>query len=219
VAERDTDAHDSVRVVPADAPGHDVTLFSAQPGTFACWGTAGEVRYRRAGHQNRVDRGEDAAFAQRTDDPPDMPGGKEFFGGFEKQNPAIQHVGANENRPAMKVSWITSTQPPQAWPVTVRAGPCQLHGPAGLRSPKKSRARTLGRRGADLARGRELDRDQAGDLGKPSHRLLVHRREGPSRGERRRQHGHLVSPAGLMRADQIMRYACHRTTPIAPAPE
>lgn len=93
VTERDTDAHDSIRVVPADDSGHDVTLLSAQPGTFSCWGSAGEVRYRRAGHQDRVYRGEDAAFAQRTDDPPDMPGRKEFFRRFEKQNPAIQHVG------------------------------------------------------------------------------------------------------------------------------
>jgi aminopeptidase N len=75
VAGRDAGAHDSVRVVPADDPGHDVTLLSAQPGTFACWGTAGDVRYRRAGRQDRVYRGGDAAFAQRTDDPPGMPGG------------------------------------------------------------------------------------------------------------------------------------------------
>jgi len=46
----------------------------------------GEVRYRRAGHQDRVYRGEDAAFAQRTDDPPDMPGGKEFFRRFKGQD-------------------------------------------------------------------------------------------------------------------------------------
>ena len=41
----------------------------------------------------------------------------------------------------MKVSSITSTQPPQVGPVTERAGPCQVHGPAGSRSPKRSRAR------------------------------------------------------------------------------
>jgi len=78
---------------------------------------------------------------------------------------------------------------------------------------------TLGRRGADLARGRELDRDQAGNLGKPAHRLLVHRREGPGRGKRRRQHGNPVSPAGLGRADQFVRHAGYRTTRIAPAPK
>jgi hypothetical protein len=84
-----------------DDPGHDVTLLGPQRGTFCCRGTAGEVRYRRAGHQDRVCRGEDAAFAQRTDDPPDMPGGKEFFGRFEQQNPAVQNVGS-EREPAGK---------------------------------------------------------------------------------------------------------------------
>ena len=55
--------------------------------------------------------------------------------------------------------------------------------------------------------GRELYQDQAGDLGKPAHRLLVHRREGPGRGERRGQHGNPVSPAALGRADQVVRHA------------
>ncbi len=36
-------------------------LLSAQPGTFLGRGTAGEVRYRRAGHQDRVYHGEERA--------------------------------------------------------------------------------------------------------------------------------------------------------------
>ena len=141
---QDAGARNSVRVVPADDPGHDVPLLGAQPGTFCCRGAAGEFRYRRAGHQDRGYRGEDAAFAQRPDDPPDMPGGKQLLRRFQQQDPAIQHV-RGEREPAGDEGLLDHLHAAaQARPVTVRAGPFQLHGPAGSRSPKRIQGARVG---------------------------------------------------------------------------
>jgi hypothetical protein len=64
VAKRDADADDGLRVIPADDLHGGVALLGAQPGTFGGGRAAGEVRHRRAGQQDRANRGEDATFPQ-----------------------------------------------------------------------------------------------------------------------------------------------------------
>jgi hypothetical protein len=60
---------------------------------------AGEVRYWRAGHEDRTDRTEDAAFSPRADDPPYVARGKEFFRGFHDENAAVEDA-RSEGKPA-----------------------------------------------------------------------------------------------------------------------
>src|SRR6185437_6900304 len=55
--------------------------------------------------------------------------------------PPLRTSGSKGNRPAVRIHSMTSMQPPQAWPVTNRGGPCQLHGWVGSRSPKELKAR------------------------------------------------------------------------------
>jgi hypothetical protein len=64
VAEGNAHADDGIRVVSADHVDDDVALFRAQPCTLGGSGTMGEVRDRWARDEDRVDGGEDAAFAE-----------------------------------------------------------------------------------------------------------------------------------------------------------
>ena len=79
VTKRNAGAYDGFGVVPADQVDDDISLLSAEPSTFLGGWTAREVRRRRAGQQDRVSRGEDAALAQRADDPADAARGEEFL--------------------------------------------------------------------------------------------------------------------------------------------
>jgi hypothetical protein len=51
---------------------------ATRPGAFLGGRAAGEVRHRRAGHEDRVDCRKDATFSQRADDPPDVARGEEL---------------------------------------------------------------------------------------------------------------------------------------------
>src|SRR5215471_19365689 len=79
VAKRDARAYDSLGVIPADEIHDDVTLLGALPGSFGSGRAVGDVSRRRAGQQDRIGRREDAALAQRADDPADLAGGREFL--------------------------------------------------------------------------------------------------------------------------------------------
>jgi hypothetical protein len=100
VTKRDADAHDGFRVIPADLPGDDVTLLGTQPGTFLSRRTAGEVRHRRAGYQDRTDRREDAAFAQRADDPSNVTRRKELLRGLDDEHAALKHARIEREPPS-----------------------------------------------------------------------------------------------------------------------
>src|SRR6266581_5249034 len=92
VAKRNACAYDGFRVVPAGEPDDNVTLLSTQPGTFGSGRTAGEVGHRRAGHKDGIDRREDAALAQRADDPSDTARRQEFLGGFDDEHATVEDV-------------------------------------------------------------------------------------------------------------------------------
>jgi hypothetical protein len=80
-----------------------VALFGAQPGAFLSRRAAGEVRYWRAGHEDRTDRPEDAALSQRSDDPPYVACGKELFRGSMMRTPPSRTRGRKGNRSAVRI--------------------------------------------------------------------------------------------------------------------
>lgn len=75
MAEGDADTDDGLRVGVRHHVHDRVALLVAQQFSVRGWGTVGRVRDRWAGHQDRVDRAENAAFAEGTDDPCNVAGG------------------------------------------------------------------------------------------------------------------------------------------------
>src|SRR5450631_2758717 len=83
MAEWDADADDSLRVVTAHDLDDDITLLGAQSCSVLGGRSLAEVGGRRPGQEDGVDRAEDAAFAQRADNPADVARGQELLGGLE----------------------------------------------------------------------------------------------------------------------------------------
>lgn len=54
VAERDTHAHDGIRVIPADDLGDHIALLGAQPGAFGRRGTVGKAGHGRRARAGRL---------------------------------------------------------------------------------------------------------------------------------------------------------------------
>ena len=79
VAEWDAGADDGVWVVAADHVDDNIALLGAEPGSLLGGRATGLVGYRGAGYEDRVDRSEDAALAQRADDVADVGGGEQFL--------------------------------------------------------------------------------------------------------------------------------------------
>jgi hypothetical protein len=92
VAERNADAYDGFRVVPANEPDDDVALLGAEPGALLSGRAAGEVRHWRAGQQDRIDCREGAALAQRADNPSDVTGRQVFLRCLDDEHTAVEHV-------------------------------------------------------------------------------------------------------------------------------
>ena len=80
MAEWDSDADDSLRVVTAHHLDDGITLFGAQSYSVLGRRSLAEVGDRRPGQQDGVDRAEDAAFAERADNPGDVARGEELLG-------------------------------------------------------------------------------------------------------------------------------------------
>src|SRR5262249_43954684 len=97
--EGDADAHDGLRVVPADELHDDIALLGAQPGPLGSRRPAVEVGHGRAAHQDRAGRREDAALTPRADDPSDVTRGQELLGGFDEEHPARENVGPEGKPP------------------------------------------------------------------------------------------------------------------------
>src|SRR5215469_4536005 len=99
VAKWNSDAYDGFGVVPDDVLDDDVTLLAAQPGALLSEWSDREIRHRWAGHQDRIDRREDAALAHRTDDPSDVAGRQQFLRCLDDENTAVEHVRIEREPP------------------------------------------------------------------------------------------------------------------------
>src|SRR5450631_3015039 len=99
MAEWDSDADDSLRVVTAHDLDHRVTLFGAQSSSVLAGRSSAEVRDRRPGQEDGADRAEDAAFAERADNPGDIARGEELLRGLEDEHTTLQDLRGEGESP------------------------------------------------------------------------------------------------------------------------
>src|SRR5450631_3595304 len=99
MAEWDSDAYDSLRVVRAHDLDDSIALFGAQSCSVLSRRSLAEVGDRRPGQEDGVDRAEDASFAERADNPANIARGEEFLGGLEDEHTTLQGLRGERESP------------------------------------------------------------------------------------------------------------------------
>src|SRR5450759_77363 len=99
MAEWDSDADESLRVVTAHHLDDGITLFGAQSYSVLGRRSLAEVGDRRPGQEDGADRAEDAAFAERADNPADVARGEELLGGLEDEHTTLQDLRGERESP------------------------------------------------------------------------------------------------------------------------
>jgi hypothetical protein len=100
VAEWDSDADDSLRVVTAHELDDRLTLFGAQSCSVWGWRSLAVVGDWRPGQEDGVDRAEDATLAERADNPGDVARGEELLGSLEDEHAPLEDLRGERESPS-----------------------------------------------------------------------------------------------------------------------